>query len=131
MTLQEIANQFSIDEALAHQISHKKICVNKVSPKWVPEQLTEDQMASRVSVGKEHLGCLNHNENKVLNCNVTGDEMWVHYVEPKMKTRSEQWKRAGSLSPKEFMLSPSIGKVILVAIWDSCGIKLARFMPKG
>ena len=24
----------------------------------------------------------NHNENKFLNCIVTGDEMWIHYAEP-------------------------------------------------
>ena len=45
----------------------------------MPKQLTEDQKASRVTIAKEHLGCFNNDENKFLNCIVTGDEMWVHY----------------------------------------------------
>ena len=42
----------------------------------------------------------------------------------------KQWKRAGYLSPKRFKLSPSVGKVMTVALWDSHGIILAHFMPK-
>ena len=40
---------------------------------------TTDQRASRVTIAKENLG---HDENKFLNCIVTGDKMWVHYAEP-------------------------------------------------
>jgi hypothetical protein len=63
-----------------------------------------------------------------LNRSYTGDEMWVHYSEPETKAQSKQWKRAGSPPPK---LSPSAGKVMLVAFWDSRGMVLTHFMPKG
>ena len=43
VTLQEVANQFSIGKASAHQILHKKVGLSKVSARWVPKQLTEDQ----------------------------------------------------------------------------------------
>ena len=59
---------------------------------------------------KEHLGRFNHDENKFLNCIVTGDKMWVHYAEPKTKPR----KQASALSSKKFKLSPYAGKVMLV-----------------
>ena len=36
MTLQEVANQFSISKALAYQILHEKIGMSKVSARWVP-----------------------------------------------------------------------------------------------
>ena len=48
MTLQEVANQFSIGKATAHQNIHEKIGISKLSPRWVPKQLTENQKASRV-----------------------------------------------------------------------------------
>ena len=57
--------------------------------------------------------------------------MWVHYAESETKAQSKQWKRAGSPPLKKFRLSPSVGKVMLVAFWDSCGIIWAHFMPKG
>ena len=66
-----------------------------------------------MTIGKENLGHFNHDENKVLNCIVTGDEMWVHYAEPETKAQSKQWKRPGSALPKK--LSPSTSKVMLVA----------------
>ena len=51
--------------------------MSKVSTRWVLQQQTEHQNASRMTIVKEHLGCFNHDENKFLNCIVTGDEMWV------------------------------------------------------
>ena len=80
MTLQKVANQFPISE---------KICMNKVSARWVPKQLTEDQKASRMIIAKEYLGLFN-NKNNFLNCIVTGDKMWVHYTEPETKAQSRQ-----------------------------------------
>ena len=43
VTLQAIANQFSISKASVHQILHEKIGMSKVRARWVPKQLTEDQ----------------------------------------------------------------------------------------
>ena len=63
-------------------------------------------------------------------CVVTGDEMWVHSTEPETRAQSKRWKRASSPPPKKFKLSPSAGKVMLVAFWDSRVIILAHFMPK-
>ena len=57
--------------------------------------------------------------------------MTVHYAEPEQRAQSKQWKRAGSPSIKKFNLSPSDGKVMLVAFGDSRGIILAHFMLKG
>ena len=91
MILQEVANQFSIGKASAHQILHEKLGISKVNARWVPKQLIEDQKASRVTIAKGHLGRFNQDDNNYLNCTVTGDKMWVHYAEPKTKAQSEQW----------------------------------------
>ena len=37
----------------------EKIGMSKVGARWVPKQLIEDQNASSVTIGKEHLGILN------------------------------------------------------------------------
>ena len=59
------------------------------------KQLTEEQKASRVIIAKEHSGRFNHNENKVLNCVLTEDKMWVHYAEPETNKRQKDflWKQ--------------------------------------
>ena len=89
--------------------------MSKVSARWVPKQLAEDQKEARVTIAKEHLGHFNHDENECLNCIVIVDEIWVHYAESKTKGQSKQWERAGCLPPKKFKLSTSAGKVMLVA----------------
>ena len=45
VTLQEVANQFRIGKALAHQILQAKIGMGKVSARWMRKQLIEDQKA--------------------------------------------------------------------------------------
>ena len=97
MTLQEIANQFSIGETVAHQSLLEKIGISKVCARWVPKQLTEDQNVSRVTIAKEHLGRFNHDENKFVNCIVTGDETWVHYAEFETKAQSSGNELASNL----------------------------------
>ena len=44
-----------------------------------------DQNESRVTIASEHFGRFSYDENKLLNCIVTGDEMWIHYAEPEIK----------------------------------------------
>ena len=84
-----------------------------------------------MTLSKEHLGRLKNDENNFLNCIVTGDEVLIHYTKPKTKAQSKQWNRAGFPPPKKFKLSRSSGKVMRVAFWDSRGIKLAHYLPKG
>ena len=74
--------------------------MSKVSARWAPKQLREDQKAFRVTLAKEQLGHFNHVENNFLNSIITGDEMWVHYTEPETKAQSKQWKLSGSPPPK-------------------------------
>ena len=79
-----------------------------------------------MTIAKDHLGLFNHDENKFLNCIVTGDETWVYYAEPEAKAQSRQWKQASSPPPKKLKLSPSAGKVMLIAFSASHEIILAH-----
>jgi hypothetical protein len=82
VTLEDIANKFSIGKASAHKILHEHLGMSKVSARWVPRQLSTDQKAIRVTNAKEHLSRFNREGDKFLNRFITGDEMWVHYSEP-------------------------------------------------
>ena len=42
-----------------------------------------------------------------------------------------QWHHLGSPSPKKFKLAPSAGKVMITVFWDSRGVILLDFLPKG
>ena len=106
VTLQEATNQFIISKASAHQILHEKLRQSK-SARWVLKQLTEDQKISRMTIAKEHLGRFNHDQSRFV---VTGDEMWVHYVEPETKAQSSGNELVPHLP--SFKLFPPAGKVL-------------------
>jgi histone-lysine N-methyltransferase SETMAR len=126
VTLEELANTFSISKESANKILHEHLGMSKVIARWVPRQLSSDQKATRVTNAKEHLSRFSREGDKFVNRIITGDEMWVHYSEPETKAQSKQWKRTGSPSPTKFKLSPSAGKVMLVAFWDSRGMILTK-----
>jgi hypothetical protein len=67
----------------------------------------------------------------MLNRIVTGDESWVHHCQPESKRSSMQWKHPSSPSTKTFKVTPSAGKVMLTAFWDSQGVLLFHFQNHG
>ena len=100
--------------------TRKKLGMSKVSARWVPKQLkqlTEDKKK----------------KTKIRFWTVLSLGMKCGFITLtlKAKAQSKQWKLTGSPPPKKFKLSPSAGKVMLVACRDSCEITLAHFMPKG
>ena len=53
MSLQDVASQFSFGKGSEHQILHEQICMVEVKTKWVPNQLTEDQMHPDINLPTE------------------------------------------------------------------------------
>jgi len=49
---------------------------------------------------------------------VTGDETWVHYLQPETKKASKEWHHTSSPKRKKFRTKPSAGKVMLTLFWD-------------
>jgi hypothetical protein len=66
-------------------------------------------------------------------CNtVTGDESWVHHLEPENKRQSVEYHHKGSPAPKKFKTIPSADNIILLtAFWDVNGVMHSGFMPTG
>jgi hypothetical protein len=66
----------------------------------------------------------------MLNRIVTGDESWAHHHQPESKRASVQWKHPSSPSFSELKVTPSPGKEMLTALWDSQGVLLAHFQKR-
>ena len=47
VTLEVVANRFSIGKASAHKILHEHPGMSKVSARWVPRQMSADQKGSQ------------------------------------------------------------------------------------
>ena len=102
----------------------------KLTARWVPKSLSDEQMATRASVCSAFLKRFRSKNDFLLRL-VTVDETWVHYYEPENKAQSHQWVGPVSPRPKKFKTQPSAGKVMATVFWDAKSIIMLDFLPKG
>jgi len=85
LTVRELADEIGIGIGSCHEIFTEKCQMRRVSAKFVPRLLTDDQKENRAEISQELLANTNGNENYLKNI-ITGDETWVYGydVETKM-----------------------------------------------
>ena len=66
-----------------------KLQMRRVSAKFVPRLLTDDQKENRVEISQELLAY------------ATGDETWIYVYDVQTKMQSSQWMGKGSPRPKK------------------------------
>ena len=71
----------------------------RISAKYVPCLLTDDQKENRVEISQELLAKANGNEN--FKNIITGNETWVYEYDVETKMQSSQWMGQGSPRPKK------------------------------
>ena len=128
--VEEIANALHISHGSVSTTLHDRLGMHKVTARWVPKSLSDEQMATRASVYSALLKRFRSKENYFLSRLVTVDETWVHYNEPENKAPSRQSIGPGSPRPKKFKIQPSAGKVIATVFWDAQGVIMLDFLAK-
>ena len=96
--MQEIAQALGISHGSVSTILHDRLGMRKLTARWVPKSLSDDQMATRASVCSVLFKRFKSKDDFLL-CLVTVDETWVHYYEPENKSSVG---RPGSPRPKKF-----------------------------
>jgi hypothetical protein len=95
--------------------------MHRISAKFVPCLLTEDQKQNRVDVSQELLDRANDNDNFLKNI-ITGDETWVYGYDVETKVQSSQRVSKTSRKPKKARQVRSHVKVMLTAVFYSEGV---------
>ena len=110
-------------------ILHDRLDMRKLTARWVPKSLRDEQMETRASVCSAFLKRFRSKDDFLLRL-ATVDETWFHYFEPENKAQSRQWVGPGSPRPKKFKTQPSAGKVMATVFWDANGAIMLDFLPK-
>ena len=103
--------------------------MRKLTARWVPKSLSDEQMATGTSVCSALLKRFRSKDYFLLRL-VTVDETWVHYYEPENKAQSGQWVWPGLPRPKKFKTQPSVSKVMATVFWASKGVIMLGLLPK-
>ena len=128
--VEEIANALHISHGSVSTTLHDRLGMHKLTARWVPKSLSDQQMATRATVYSPLLKRFRSKEDDFLSRLVTVDETWVHYYEPENKAQRRQSVGLGSLRPKKFKTQPSAGKVMATVFWDAQGVIILDFPAK-
>ena len=131
LKVREIAEAIGMSSERAYHILSEELGMKKLSARWVPRLLTQDQKRIRVNMSEECLARFQRNQQDFLRRFVTTDETWVHYYTPETKQQSKQWKHVDSPPPKKAKTVQSAGKVMASVFWDAKGILLIDYLPRG
>ena len=85
--MEEIAQALGISHGSVSTILHDRLGMRKLTARWVPESLSDEQMATKASVCSALLKRFRSKDDFLLRL-VTVDETWVHFYEPENKAQS-------------------------------------------
>ena len=105
--------------------------MSKVSARWVPQMLTDDQKRTRLDISMFLLSRYVDAPGDFVERVVTKDETWVHHFDPESKMQSKQWKHPCSPHPYKFKRVHSAGKVMASIFWDSQGVIVIYYFEQG
>ena len=129
-TVRDIARK-AISLSTVHLILKKHLKVRKISARWVPHLLTDEQKRQRVKVAKKlHQMFPNYDKKQFANV-VTGDETWVHYFEPVRKVSNKIWATKHSKRPIIAKRSLSTKKVLYAIFFSGEGVAIKVPVKKG
>ena len=130
-TVRDIAQKVGISLSTVHLILKKHLKVRKISARWVPHLLTDEQTRQRVKVAKKLLQMFPNYDKKQFANVVTGDETWVHYFEPVRKVSNKIWATKYSKRPIISERSLSTKKVLYAIFFSGEGVAIKVPMKKG
>ena len=130
-TVRDIARKVGISLETVHLILKKHLKVRKISARWVPHLLTDEQKRQQVKVAKKLLQMFPKYDKKQFANVVTDDETWVHYFEPVRKVSNNIWATKHSKRPIIAKHSLSTKKVLYAIFFSGEGVAIKVPVKKG
>ena len=131
LTIRQIAHKTHISVTSVWRILTLCLGLLLKCAKWVPKILTKCQKQKRIFSAKENLYLHSLDPDFFEGHIVTGDETYIHHVDPEDKRQSMQWLPSCSSRPEKAIRKLSAKKVMAVVFWDRLGVLLVDFFRKG
>ena len=93
-------------------IIKNELLFQKISARWVPRLLSDQQKTARVQIFETLLAHCEEEGDAFIHRIVTCDETWVHHCTPETKRASKEWRGKGEECPVKAKMRLSAGKVM-------------------
>ena len=130
-TTRHIAKCVGISVGAANKILRCDLKMRRISARWIPHLVTKEQKLARVRISKQLLKQFPKYNNRSFANIITGNEMWVHFYEPKRKIQNKIWATKGGKRPCIAKHTMSIKKVMYVIFFTNQGPAIQIAVPKG
>ena len=132
LSVKDIASCTGISEKISVQrILKKRLDLRKVCTRWVPHLLTEEQKTQRLKCARKLLKTYKGCNCQAISNLPTGDETWVHMVEPQRRADNKQWKRKDKKRPCIDKRTISSKKMLYAVFFNSSGPVVQVPCPSG
>jgi len=126
----EIEAQTLLSQGTICTIIHDSLKLRKITCRWVPHDLTEENRKERVAACRENLRMFK--ENKWRLCDViTGDESWIYWRQIGRKSSNASWIGEDE-SPKTVVRRNQFEPKTMVSVfYKTTGLVHVHFLNKG
>lgn len=121
ITHREIEHKLGIGSPAVASILHDHLGVKKVSSRWIPHLLTEEQKARRVDWCQFMLEKFDGGNSQQVSYILTSDESWIYCYDPLTKQQSMQWVFEEDGPPLKVVRGRSVSKKMIAAFFRRSG----------
>jgi histone-lysine N-methyltransferase SETMAR len=93
-TYDDIIAETSLSHGTVERIIHDHLKMKKVTSRWVPHELTDEQKQERVRICRENLARFQSGSWRLCDI-ITGDETWIHHRQIGRKSTNKSWVGEG------------------------------------
>lgn len=130
ISIEHIADMLDISHGSVDTILKQHLLLKKISSKWVPHQLTQQQRQKRMDICIENLQKLEGGTWRLCDI-ITGDESWFYHRKIQSKQGSKVWLSKGQHPPTEVRRQPFEEKTMFVIFFMTNGPLLIHQLPSG
>ncbi len=132
-TVRQVSQEAGLPKTSCHRVMTADLKMAKISPKFVPHVLTENQARHRKHLSELNLDSV-RNEKRFLETIISGDETWISLFENNTKIESCEWVKPGEtgsrIRPIKALRCTSTRKCMLILFHDIDGVLLSEFVPR-
>ena len=129
-TYNDIIAETTLSHGTIERIITDCLKMKKVTSRWVPHQLTDEQKQERVRLCRENLAKFRRGSWRLCDI-ITGDETWIYHRQIGRKLANASWVGEGELPATIVRRSKFEPKNLFCIFFKSNGPVLMHTVPKG